>query len=145
MSQNTGKVQLLLGIDAANIIEPLKIRRGRPGEPYAMRTRLGWVCRGRVGFQNEEIVELNLNFLQETDDIASKLGKLFCTENYGREIHGETEPNWSPQERYAYKAIQENIVRLPEGGYEVALPWIPGNPKPKNNWSLVQCGVRRCR
>ena len=39
-------VELLLGQDAPSVLTPLEVRRGRDGEPFAIRTRLGWAING---------------------------------------------------------------------------------------------------
>ena len=41
-----GKVELLIGTDAPAAHVPLECRSGRPHEPYAVRTALGWAVRG---------------------------------------------------------------------------------------------------
>ncbi|KAK8391594.1 hypothetical protein O3P69_017253 [Scylla paramamosain] len=39
-------VELLIGQDAPTAMTPLEIRRGRDGDPFAIRTRLGWAING---------------------------------------------------------------------------------------------------
>ena len=42
-------VELLIGSDAPEILEPKEIRASRNGGPYASRTILGWVVNGPLG------------------------------------------------------------------------------------------------
>ena len=35
-------------MDHPELLVPSEIRRGEANEPYALRTKLGWVARGRV-------------------------------------------------------------------------------------------------
>ncbi len=42
------RVDLLLGQDHAEVLIPLEVRKGRPGEPFAVRTVLGWALNGPV-------------------------------------------------------------------------------------------------
>lgn len=39
-------VELLIGLNAPNLHEPLKVVSGQNGGPFAMKTRLGWVING---------------------------------------------------------------------------------------------------
>ena len=41
-------IDVLLGLDAAFLMAPLEVRRGKHDEPYAALTRLGWVIAGPV-------------------------------------------------------------------------------------------------
>ena len=43
-----GPIDLLIGMDHPELLVPSEIRRGEANEPYALRTELGWVARGRV-------------------------------------------------------------------------------------------------
>ena len=43
------EVSLLIGSDVPQALEPLEIRRGQRGQPYATRTALGWVVKGPLG------------------------------------------------------------------------------------------------
>ena len=42
-------VELLLGVDAPDALRPLSSVAGRPGQPYATRTELGWTITGPLG------------------------------------------------------------------------------------------------
>lgn len=48
LSTNEDQVQMLIGLDNGHLIELLEFRHGSSGGPYAFRTLLGWVARGRV-------------------------------------------------------------------------------------------------
>ena len=45
-------VTILIGQDCSECLIPLKVRRGQPGEPYAMKTMLGWCVCGPVSSGN---------------------------------------------------------------------------------------------
>ena len=44
-----GKIDVLLGLDHSHLIAVLESRVGRDDEPFASRTRLGWIVRGLLG------------------------------------------------------------------------------------------------
>ena len=41
-----GPIDLLIGMDHAELLMPKEMRTGGEREPYAIRTKLGWVARG---------------------------------------------------------------------------------------------------
>lgn len=137
LASNDGPVELLLGLDAGHLIEPLEYRRGKSGDPYAFKTKLGWVCRGRVN--SSELPHTWNNFIESQDvNLETRLHEYFTDEAYGTEKQND-QANYSLQDQYAMKMIDENMRKLPnQPGYEVALPWIPGVPKPENNRALAE-------
>ena len=51
------KYQDLATQDSPDVLIPLSIEPGRRGEPYALRTRLGWTINGPVTTQDQPTVE----------------------------------------------------------------------------------------
>ena len=47
-------VTILIGQDAPAVLMPLEVRYGNEGEPYAVRTSLGWTINGPVGRRTTE-------------------------------------------------------------------------------------------
>lgn len=138
LSTNEDKVQMLIGLDNGHLIQPLEFRHGSPGDPYAFRTRLGWVCRGQTE-GGPSVKDRLVNFTHSIDQESGVVGlneclhRFFETESYGSE-GTEGQACHSLQDQYALEMIQAGIQKLETGpGYEVALPWIPGVEKPKNN------------
>ena len=43
------KVQILIGIDVPEAHCPLEVLRGAKGEPYALKSVLGWTIHGPLG------------------------------------------------------------------------------------------------
>ena len=64
------KVQLLIGVDNPKVFWNLDERHGRKGDPFAVRTILGWSLLGStVGNSNHN---LNVNFVKKTNDLLQK-------------------------------------------------------------------------
>ena len=42
------RVEILIGQDNSEAFIPLEVRKGKPGEPYAVKTILGWAMNGKV-------------------------------------------------------------------------------------------------
>ena len=62
---DTSEVELLIGQDNPGLLVPLEVREGREGEPFAVRTRLGWGINGprsedRPNNFSTHYVDLNL-------------------------------------------------------------------------------------
>ncbi|XP_071944680.1 uncharacterized protein [Antedon mediterranea] len=51
---DNSEVDLLIGLDVPDALQPLEIRAGGKGEPYATRTSLGWSLNGPVMGRNEK-------------------------------------------------------------------------------------------
>ena len=48
-------VDMLLGLDCADLIYAIQEVRGKPGEPIARLTPLGWTCIGSIGSEYPEV------------------------------------------------------------------------------------------
>lgn len=55
-------IDLLIGVDQAKLLYSLEDVRGKPGEPIARLTPLGWTCIGRPGLRTDT-VQTNFTFL----------------------------------------------------------------------------------
>ncbi len=44
-----GEVDILLGLDHADLLVPLEVKTGRPKEPVAKKTSFGWTAVGPIG------------------------------------------------------------------------------------------------
>ena len=51
---NADKVHLLIGQDCSYLLFPLDIRKGQPGEPFAIQTFLGWLLVGLLTPLNQQ-------------------------------------------------------------------------------------------
>ena len=61
-----GKVSILIGTGIQEAFIPLEVRRGKPNEPFAIRSCLGWsVLGGSAGAASKHL--FNLNFVSAED------------------------------------------------------------------------------
>ena len=113
------KVTILIGSDAPEAHWIFEERRGRPREPLAARTLLGWTLLGPVG--SVSLQEVNVNFIHTNQEtITSQLQRLYNAEF--TETSCSTDMAMSIEDRRAL-AIMENTVRKVDGHYQIALPW----------------------
>lgn len=66
-----GQIELLIGQDVPWALAPLEVRAGGAGEPFAVRTRLGWAVSGPIN--DCERTECMVSFLIEAMDFESRL------------------------------------------------------------------------
>ncbi|TRY70823.1 hypothetical protein TCAL_13176, partial [Tigriopus californicus] len=111
-----GGPDILIGQDLVK--KPLETRNGGPGEPYAVKTILGWVARGPCG--NTQPEQGNFNFFWTNN-------RSFGTESPEK---GQTKEN----EERTLQQIKDKIVDQKNGeGYVASLPWKKDAPTLTNN------------
>ena len=55
-------VDMLIGLDCADLLYVIQEVRGKPGEPLARLTLLGWTCIGNPGSDYQEVCQTNFAF-----------------------------------------------------------------------------------
>ena len=136
-----GKIDVLLGLDHSHLIAVLESRVGRDDDPFASRTRLGWIVRGLLGGDIGPMTARSYNLTatsrEEGPSVQESLDaefRAFCeTENFGTEFRGE---GLSESEQKAEKNVNEGLRKL-DVGYEAPLTWIEGEPAFENNRKLA--------
>jgi hypothetical protein len=111
------KVTILIGSDVLEAHWIFDERRGRPREPLAARTLLGWTLLGPVGSVSRQ--EVNVNFIhtnQETITSQLRIQPLYNAEF--TETSCSTDMAMSIEDRRAL-AIMENTVRTVDGHYQI--------------------------
>ena len=121
------EVRLIIGTNVPDAFRVLEERRGNRGEPYAIRTPLGWTLMGPMERSDGESCHLNVNFvrsseaLREVDDcLVHQLERFWEVENAG--VISESRLSMSVEDKRAL-AIMEQSVKLEDGHYQIVLPW----------------------
>lgn len=132
------KVTILIGSDVPEAHWIFEERRGRPKEPLAARTLLGWTLLGPVGSVSRQ--EVNVNFIHtDQESITSQIQRLYNAEF--TETSCSTDMAMPIEDRRAL-AIMENTVRKVDGHYQIALPWRYQSPCLPNNRSMAERRLR---
>ena len=124
-------VDILIGVDHVDLHYSFKDVKGRPGEPVARLTPLGWTCVGPASTQRSGGVQTTY-FVREqqenSDEISNLLRRFWEIENYGTstEIHPLTTD----------EKLEESI-RYVDGRYQVAIPWKDGEPALPNDYEMA--------
>ena len=107
---------MIIGTNVPDAFWVLKERRGNKGEPYAIRTPLGWTLMGPMDKNVGGEFHLNVNFvglvepLRENDDfLMHQLERFWDVENYG--VVPQSKLSMSVENKRAL-AILEQSVKL---------------------------------
>ncbi|KAI9562518.1 hypothetical protein GHT06_009962 [Daphnia sinensis] len=116
-----GNIDVLLGLDHSHLIAVLESRVGGDDEPFASRTRLGWIVRGLLGGDIGPMTARSYHLTASSreegpavqDSLDAKL-RAFCeTENFGTEFRGE---GLSESEQKAEKIVNEGEPAFENNG-----------------------------
>lgn len=113
-----GQVELLIGSDTPEVFWVEDERRGKRGEPYAIRSILGWSILGPTG-KNDSFSCANVNF-QHTSDVQIEIERLWETDFPDREPGNST--GMSLEDRRAL-SIMEGTLEKDGGHFKLGLPW----------------------
>ena len=133
------KISILLGTNIQEVFIPLDVRRGKPNDPIAIKSCLGWGILG--GASNVQSRSQGLINLVTAQDVS--LDKLL-EEFWKVESYGTTRPEskaLSVEDRRALKLI-ENSICLRDGHYQMGLLWKDINPVLPYNRSLAEARLQ---
>lgn len=71
---------MIIGVEHNHLLLGLKHKVGKPGEPIASLTRLGWIIHGKP--LNEVGTHFSL-MVQEMDELRKMMSDYFSTEDFG--------------------------------------------------------------
>ena len=109
-------VQLLIGQDNAEAFVPLYVKRGKPGEPFSMRTLFGWCINGQSDVQKTgRRAVSNFVSVMPIDEQAFKLWEI---ENEGLDDCQA----WSIEDK-AVIDLWDREVKKVNGHFELPIPW----------------------
>ena len=132
-------VDVLIGLDCADLLYSIEERRGRPGDPIARLPPLGWTCVGCPGSYYESTLQTNFAytyFLREQSEIE----QVNRTLEKFREIEDVSAQQEMPVvrigEQMAMKKVEKSII-YENQMYRVGIPWKTKAPDLKNNYQMA--------
>ena len=115
-------VDILIGIDCADLHYSIQDIRGNSGEPVARLTPLGWTCIGHPITKQETTHQTNFihtYFVRDEDDELNKtLRKFWETE----EVPSVAVKHLKTEDQEALKTV-ETSMKFKDGRYEIGIPW----------------------
>ena len=125
-------VDVLLGLDHADLHVSLRDIRGKPGEPVARLTPLGWTCVAPTVHANHTGVGVTLHATDQEGLTDSLLRSFWEIENISR----ETETVLSADEQQLLSDAKKSMVKDGQR-YQVSVPWRDKAPQLANNYDMA--------
>ncbi|KAK8399203.1 hypothetical protein O3P69_003370 [Scylla paramamosain] len=106
------EVHLLIGQDCADLLLPDEIKKGHPGEPFAIHTPLGWANNGPID-PFKPAVKTSY-FVHNRSSLERDLSRLWELEGVNSEAPGMSQSDIKTLETWdARKTIEDNHYTLP--------------------------------
>ena len=121
------EIELLIGNDVPEALEPQEVIRCEGYGPYAVRTALGWTINGPLNKRGSTTI--NANFIQ-TEDLSRQF-RDYCNLDFNDSTY-DPNPSMSRNDIRALD-IMKNSVKHVSGHYELSLPWKDNIPSLKSN------------
>ena len=139
-SIDESEIKLIIGSNVPDAFWVLDERRGERGEPYAIRSPLGWTLIGPTDRAENKSFHVNFVRLTEVtkkddDRLMHQIEQFWKIENYG--LSPNSKESMSLEDKRAL-AVMENSATMVDGHYQVALPWREPNPYLPNNRSMAE-------
>jgi hypothetical protein len=136
------EVRILIGSNVPEVFWVLEERRGERGEPYAIRSPLGWSVLGPVHAVGIGQDKFHVNFIRdsstgyENDVLLNERVKKFWETDFGDSI-SDPKSGMSVEDKRALRMMKDT-VELVEGHYRLGLPWRHKPPRLQNNRKMAQ-------
>ena len=134
------EVTMLIGANVPECQVHEESRVGKAGEPYAVRTILGWAILGPVGTGQSRSKKTNVNFYRYGDDILDQQVKQFFEYDTFEKV--ESIGKVMSVEDLKALNIMENTVCKRGGHYQVGMLWRSENPWLPNNIEMAKARLR---
>ena len=111
-------IGLLIASDVLTVFDPLEVKHGQDGGPYASRTSIGWIVNGPLGRHHEG--PRAVSFFDKADLELHRMVKDFYDSSFS-ESSADDKPEMSQEELRFLRKLESTEV-LKDGHYEMALP-----------------------
>ena len=126
-------VMLLIGQDSPEALMPITTVPGGKGEPYAVRTRLGWTVSGPVSSSSNKVFPAS-HYISNGDLLHEKVERFWKLESSG--IY-EQERGMSVEDRRVLELWDEN-VKFSDGHYTLPIPFKNPTLKLPDNQQMAE-------
>ena len=126
---NGEPIKLLIGANVLEAVVQKEARVGRPNQPAAVKTALGWTLTGSVAAvvpsSLRHIMFLRRKTTEEEDELSAAVNEWWSTEAFGTRYCEETKR--SKEDERALTLLDRN-TKLIDGRYQTGLLWREANP-----------------
>ena len=136
------EVNVLIGLDAPEALTPLETRTGRSGEPFAVRTRLGWTINGPLKSRPTRQSRNTISHFGKVEILETPVAHFW--EHESQYSTGEGDPI-SVEDTRVIKLWRATITQV-KGHYQLPIPFRKVEPGLPNNKRLAEqrlMGLRR--
>ena len=130
------RVDLVIGVDVPEALEPEEIIRGQGGGPYAMKTKFGWTLYGPLGRYDKERKHCYLISSCKNDVMLENLFKQYINRDFC-ESTADSCTEMSMEDKRAL-AVLDDTAKIVDGHYQFAIPWKDTRPCLPNNGSVAE-------
>lgn len=132
-------VDVLIGLDCADLLCAIEEVKGRPGEPIARLTPLGWTCIGNPGSSSRPILQTSFSTTYFARD-QSEIERLNANLKRFWEIEDVSSLKEPPiiriEEQAAMKRVEQSI-KFENQMYRVSIPWKDREPVLPDNYQMA--------
>lgn len=125
------EVDLLIGQDHAEALVPLEVRKGNKGEPFAIKTILGWCVNGQSPVRKISHSIVSHFVSCSSAPVENDIYALWKLENEGLD-----EVGWSREDKSVIELWDRETVKV-NGHFEIPIPWKNCQEPLPNNYSLA--------
>ena len=135
------QVTMLIGANAPEAQVHEEFRRGRSGEPYAVRTVLGWAVLGSVDMANSLSSQVvTVNFVKYGDELSDQQMRQFLRLD-DIDMTRSSKKAMSVEDQETLKTM-ENSVRIVDGHYEIGMLWKSATPCLPSNKQMAEARLQ---
>ncbi|KAJ8706805.1 hypothetical protein PYW07_012883 [Mythimna separata] len=128
----TERPKLLIGQDNWGLIVTRRLKKGKPSEPVASLTNLGWVLHGCEAGTTASVNFIHYNkSTTDEESVEEIVRKHFQLESLGIENRSPT----NDSDRRALETLEKTTKKLSSGQYESGLLWKKEDETLPNNYS----------
>ncbi|KAH3693016.1 hypothetical protein DPMN_193353 [Dreissena polymorpha] len=131
--KENSKVDMLIGLDQARLHSSLYEVHGKPGEPIARLTPLGWTCVGPVQ-QVSNHTNMFSTYFVKCDQLDELVKGFWEIDNYGQQKQSNS---FSIEDQKVIKQTEETMI-VNNDHYEVNIPWRKNPAELPNNRKMAE-------
>ena len=126
------EIGVIIGSDNPDLLIQLEYKAGKKNEPYAVRTKLGWVVMGGKSFRQSNLVRNNFISTLESIDVQ----QFWSIENYG--TVNKKDPILMSREEQNALSILDDTIETIDNRYSIGMLWKEKNTSLPNNKQLAE-------
>ena len=131
---------MLIGLDCADLHFSFQDIRGKPGQPVARLTPLGWTCIGAMDGKSQENIRTNFVktyfVTRETDNVDMNEVNMTLRRSWEIDNSGIDDVQLSTEDNIILDKAQQSIKFI-DGHYRIAIPWKEERVSLLNNYSMA--------